>query len=84
MLSKCANPACTTPFQYLRDGKLFQIELDSTAQSGIHVVNKLPSRKVEHFWLCGPCSARLTLAYQRGKGVITIPLSHTVRTAVAS
>jgi hypothetical protein len=24
MLSKCANPVCTTPFHYLRDGKLFQ------------------------------------------------------------
>ena len=26
MLSKCANPACITPFHYLRDGKLFQID----------------------------------------------------------
>ncbi len=84
MLSKCANPACSTAFQYLRDGKLFQIEVGSSAESGIHVVNKSPSRKIEFFWLCGPCSARLTLAYQRGKGVITLPLSQPARTAAAS
>lgn len=84
MLSKCANPACSTPFQYLREGKLFQIEIDSTARGGIHLLDKLPSRKVEHFWLCGACSALMTLAYQRGKGVITLPLSQPVRTAAAS
>ena len=30
MLSKCANPLCSAPFQYLRDGKVFQVELDSS------------------------------------------------------
>ncbi len=84
MLSKCANPACSTPFQYLREGKLYQIELSPTEEGGLHLVRRRPGRKVEHFWLCGPCSARMTLAYQRGKGVITLPLPGSVRAAVAS
>ncbi len=84
MLSKCANPACCTRFQYLRDGRLYQLEVDPTAQSAIHLVGKKSPRKVEHFWLCGTCAKLMTLAYQRGKGVITLPLSSGVRAAVAS
>ncbi len=84
MLSKCANPACSTPFQYLRDGKLYQIELDANAQSGLHLVGKKPAHKVEHFWLCGACAKLMTLAYMRGKGVITLPLGNAARAAVAS
>ena len=45
---------------------------------------KKSPRKVEHFWLCGTCAKLMTLAYQRGKGVITLPLSSGVRAAVAS
>ncbi len=84
MLSKCANPACSTPFQYLREGKLFQIETELPQASGIHLVGKRSGRKVEHFWLCGPCSTQMTLGFQNGKGVITLPLSGTTRAAIAS
>ncbi len=84
MLSKCANPACSTPFQYLREGKLFQLETDSPPAGGIHLLGKKPGHKVEHFWLCGPCSEQMTLAFQRGKGVITLPRSPGARAAVAS
>ena len=84
MLSKCANPACSTPFQYLREGKLFQLETESPQQDGIHLVGKKAGRRLEHFWLCGPCSSRMTLAVQRGKGVITLPLRPTTSAAAAS
>ena len=84
MLSKCANPACSTPFQYLRDGRLFQIDVEQTEQTGMHLVGKRPPRKLEHFWLCGACCQEMTLAYQRGKGVITLPLSAVMRAVAAS
>ena len=76
MLSKCANPDCSASFQYLREGKLFQI--DSDAADGRHggpqvLDGKRPSRRVEYFWLCGRCAAEMTLAFERGKGVIAIP-----------
>ena len=77
MLSKCANPDCTASFQYLRQGKLFQI--DSEAGDARHPAPQLldgkrPSRRIEYFWLCGRCASEMTLAFERGKGVITVPL----------
>ncbi|MFI5113004.1 MAG: hypothetical protein ACHP9S_09275 [Terriglobales bacterium] len=88
MLSKCANPVCTTPFHYLRDGKLFQID---TSLGGPQMVGPLlvaePKRphRIEFFWLCAECSSTMTLAFQRGKGVVTVPLPGTAaRQAAAS
>jgi hypothetical protein len=74
MLSKCANPDCSAHFHYLREGKLFQI--DARAFVGADEVSpKKPVQRVEYFWLCGSCAESMTLGFERGKGVITIPLS---------
>ena len=74
MLSKCANPQCTAPFHYLRDGKLFQI--DRRGYPGPELVtDKKPVQRVEYFWLCGQCSETLTLKYENGKGVIAVPIA---------
>ena len=72
MLSKCANPACSKPFRYLRDGKVF--EIDSTKESQLASGDTKPVRRVEFFWLCGECSAELTLVNDQEKGVITVPI----------
>jgi len=60
MLSKCANPSCSTPFIYLREGKIFLTKplVDSSQAHG--PVGTQASR-LEYFWLCGPCSEDLTL-----------------------
>ena len=81
MLSKCANPSCSAAFQYLRDGRLFQMEtgLGGPAEAG----DKKPAHKIEYFWLCAACCTDLTLTYQTGKGVVTVPL-RPARTAAAS
>ena len=63
MLSKCANPACPKTLHYLRDGKIFKIELDNSVAPG-----KKGVRRVEHFWLCGNCSQRLTIDLGNGRG----------------
>jgi hypothetical protein len=87
MLSKCANPACSMPFRYLRDGKLFEIETKLSAEEG-ETGSKKASRRVEFFWLCGDCSAELTLIQDQEKGVIIVPIPQTtpflVRRAAAS
>ena len=72
MLAKCANPSCSTPLVYLREGKIFMIESQQEPQ-----VESLPtaptkrkaSNRVEHFWLCGPCSSAMTLTYDRQRGL---------------
>ena len=72
MLSKCANPACTTPFQYLHEGKLFQFEVSNP---GPRLVEENSSaRKVEYFWLCGRCAVTMTLAFERHRGPVVVPL----------
>jgi hypothetical protein len=75
MLSKCANPSCSTPLVYLREGKVFRMENPSQAEreAEAQASKPRPVNRVEHFWLCGPCSADLTLAYDRHHGVQVIP-----------
>jgi len=72
MLSKCANPACSTPFRYLRDGKLFEVELNRAVQPAAGTSK--PVRRIEFFWLCGRCSAELTVIHDHEKGVIIVPI----------
>jgi hypothetical protein len=77
MLSKCANPECTAPFHYLRDGKLFQIDTSAGIphSAGPQLVDEAKlSHRIEYFWLCGNCSSSMTLAFHRGKGVVMVPL----------
>lgn len=71
MLAKCANPSCSTPLVYLREGKIFMVD---TPQSHTHADGAIPirskaSNRVEHFWLCGPCSMEMTLTYDRERGI---------------
>ncbi len=72
MLAKCANPSCSTPLVYLREGKIFMVE--SQQQPRVELVSAAPTKRkpasrVEHFWLCGPCSGEMTLTYDRQRGV---------------
>ena len=81
MLSKCANPACTTPFHYLHDGRLFQLETGGGASE--QPAAKKPPRRVEYFWLCNRCAGELTLRYERGVGVTTVPIQQAQRAAAS-
>ncbi len=88
MLSKCANPDCNTPFHYLREGRLYQIDTASDGErDGAAPSPAEPKRahKVEFFWLCGQCAQSMTLTYQRGKGVVAAPMPAAIaRRAAAS
>jgi hypothetical protein len=64
MLSKCFNPGCSTPFRYLRDGRIYQLEIAAPAgASG-------SARRREFFWLCGHCCATLTVVVKEGAGAV--------------
>ncbi len=75
MVSKCANPGCSAPFHYLRDGKVFRIEIENQPSEPQLVEQAKPAAHVEHFWLCGPCASTMTLVVDNGK-VIAVPLDH--------
>jgi hypothetical protein len=78
VLHKCANPDCANAFRKLTQGKLFLVETDK--------LNTLPEpanwkhqsqRRIEYYWLCDQCAPQFTLAYERGRGVVTIALAGT-------
>lgn len=75
MLSKCANPGCSTQLLYLREGKIFMMEQPPTPQPvpAEGTRKNSPAARVEHFWLCGPCSVDMTLVYDRETGVMVVP-----------
>jgi hypothetical protein len=73
VVSNCANPACGVPLRYLRDGRLFQFEIrPQAAQDQVARLSKGP-RTVSHFWLCGECSAKLTLVFDQLQAVVLKP-----------
>jgi hypothetical protein len=58
---------------YLREGKIFMMVAPSRpAEEPRAQLPKEPSR-IEHYWLCGPCSTEMTLAYDRQHGVRVVP-----------
>ncbi len=47
MLSKCANPECCKPFQYLRDGRLYEVEVGPGGELHIRAASGHPLPDVE-------------------------------------
>jgi len=76
MVTKCANPECATPLQYLRDGKVYRVEVREVQTRAI-VNGKLPPKKpmsrVEHFWLCGQCSQTMSIEFDEEQHVSVVP-----------
>ena len=74
MLYKCANESCNTRFRRLREGKLFQVETEYFGGRDASGRKARPTRRVGHYWLCDACSPFVTLTFDQGRGVITVPL----------
>jgi hypothetical protein len=81
MLHKCANTTCSNPFRRLGEGKLFQVETEYFAppdsQRARPSRDGRPLHRIEHYWLCKECSSFLTLTFEKGQGMITVPLPGT-------
>ena len=61
MVSKCANPACATPFRYLHEGRIFALRTGSAEQLGA-----CSERVIERYWLCNACCVTKTLVQRDG------------------
>lgn len=76
MVSKCANPNCSSTFLHLSDGKLFRWDTDTTlpnhADFGADPLIRKPVRHIEFFWLCNDCARSMTLTFRKGVGVVPI------------
>lgn len=62
MLSKCANPACLARFRYLREGKIFNIEIKAPGDAEVARFKD----KIEHFWLCESCARVMKVVWVNG------------------
>lgn len=52
MVDYCANPHCSKPLLYLREGAVYLFEVtDSDGEASARRTHRL-----EHYWLCGDCS----------------------------
>jgi len=72
MLSKCANPECSTRFLYMRGGKLFRWDqLLGVKELGLSVKD---SQRIEFFWLCEKCAPTMTVVFRQGAGIAVKPL----------
>jgi len=78
MLYKCANPNCSQPFRRLDQGRSFQEETEypppSTGERSQSLRAGHPVRRVDRYWLCDDCASFLTLSFEKGQGVVTVPL----------
>jgi hypothetical protein len=82
MLSKCANPSCSTPFIYLREGKIF-LTKPMADSSTAHGRAGSQTTRLEYFWLCGPCSEDLTLVEDRALGTRVVSKKARIKRAAA-
>ena len=79
MLHKCANPACLNSFRKLNEGKLFLVEANAFGGTAGEQLRSRPSRRIEHYWLCDQCAPVLTLSFERGRGIVAVPITEPVR-----
>lgn len=82
MLACCANPSCGTPVRSFAEGRLFQFEIVSISVSASDDMSEpfdeKPERTTAQFWLCGNCSASMTLLLEPQKGLRLVPISQAV------
>ena len=85
MLSKCANPDCGASFQYLGQGKLYEIRPEREI-GGPQLIfpKKAAAGRSERFWLCNSCAAVMTLAVDASRKVILLPIQPKAKQAIAS
>ena len=77
MVSKCANPECTTPFLYFHRGRLFRLETEGRQERrrdmGVESGAAKPLRRIEFYWLCQDCAEKMTLVFDRMTGISVRP-----------
>jgi len=86
-MSSCVNRNCQQPLT-LSEGRLFQFEIVSISVSVVDDnksdFDEIPSRQTVHFWLCGSCSASMTLAFEPLEGLRLIPQKDTIAQSMCS
>ena len=61
MVGKCANPECSAEFRYLREGRVFAIDMRLPGAADVVCESCGRPAHVRHFWLCGSCAQAMTI-----------------------
>lgn len=69
MVGMCANPYCGEPFRYLRQGKLFLLDVPRLEPNS-GKPQPASSRGRERFWLCPHCCGALTVVVDDNGDVV--------------
>lgn len=67
MVDVCANPKCSKPLQYLREGRIFVFDVPEKA--ALKRIDGARGRRMEHYWLCGECAQTFMLKHSMEEGV---------------
>src|SRR6266404_3749373 len=73
LLAKCVNPSCSKRFKHVNEGKLLRVDRATVLPSAARR-QSASDRRPEFYWLCGMCSGKLNLAFDRISGIVLIPL----------
>ncbi len=70
MLSKCANPPCSSTFRYLHEGKLYLVNSISHCDGRRRL--STAAIKSEYAWLCSVCSSYMTIIINEENGTMMV------------
>ena len=73
MVATCVNPACATPFRYLRGGRLFLVNLpaDPGDLSRLGAMTNA-AQFSEFFWLCEHCCLTMRIVVDKSGEAILL------------
>ncbi len=77
MVTHCSNPDCGKPLHYLREGRIFLFEVAAPSVEG----QPTEITRMEHFWLCGPCSQSMYVEKDGKRSVRVVPKTRARRPA---
>lgn len=80
MVTNCANPGCQSTLQSFVEGRFFHFDIVSVSVSagdaGDGGFDEQPQRQNIDYWLCGDCSASLSLVLEPVRGLKLVPLGN--------
>ncbi len=77
MLHKCANPACTAIFRYMREGKMFYVETEVFSTPDTARPHGERRKRCGGLSITGcvmSAAVHITLTFDQHKGILTVPL----------
>lgn len=84
----CVNRNCDRPLATFSEGRLFHFEIASISVTADdrhkRAGDEIPNRVTVQYWLCGPCSASMTLTMEPLGGLQLVPWEVAANETVAT